>query len=389
MCSNNCVNVIELDYVVLKLNGNDITSLSSYDAVQMFLQAKETLVVELCRKRNPVNTEDLLDDDIYADADADADADACDDVFISDIQPESVAERDGRLRRGDQILRINGIDIKSKKHAETQIAENTSSVTLLVSRLLYPDDDDDDDEDDEEIDSNFDYANSILSDDYTNVVDKLDKLLLTQQRQTSANNLITESAAKPIKSATFSGSQMMSSRIVCSQHSSETVVLNNTSADELHPFASATAKMDGKTMRPKSNDEQQSPCPQFNAPNLSRYHFVSSQEVANKTVTTTKTSSILGENVSEEIPMVWKVKRRPDGTRYIVKRPVRNTVSMGIRKNIRNNEITTTEDDTISEVKIGRYWTKEEKKRHIERARERRHHQQLLHQQQHQQFPTQ
>lgn len=84
--------------------------------------------------------------------------------------------------------------------------------------------------------------------------------------------------------------------------------------------------------------------------------------------------------------MVWKVKRRPDGTRYIVKRPVRNNVSMGIRKSIRNNEITTTEDDTISEVKIGRYWTKEERKRHIERARERRHHQQLLHQQQ---FPAQ
>lgn len=85
--------------------------------------------------------------------------------------------------------------------------------------------------------------------------------------------------------------------------------------------------------------------------------------------------------------MVWKVKRRPDGTRYIVKRPARNNVSMGIRKNIRNNEITTTEDDTISEAKIGRYWTKEERKRHIERARERRHHQQMFHQQQ--QFPTQ
>lgn len=79
---------------------------------------------------------DLIRDDV--DADADGDADACDDVFISDIQPESVAERDGRLRRGDQILRINGIDIKSKKHAEMKIAENSSSVTLLVSRLLYP-----------------------------------------------------------------------------------------------------------------------------------------------------------------------------------------------------------------------------------------------------------
>jgi len=86
-----------------------------------------------------------------------------------------------------------------------------------------------------------------------------------------------------------------------------------------------------------------------------------------------------GEN-SEEIPMVWKVKRRPDGTRYIVKRPVRNRPQVSVRKNMRCNELTTTEDDTVSEVKIGRYWTKEERKRHIERARERRHHQTQQHQ---------
>lgn len=81
--------------------------------------------------------------------------------------------------------------------------------------------------------------------------------------------------------------------------------------------------------------------------------------------------------------MVWKVKRRPDGSRYIVKRPVRNRASQlssSIRKNMRYNEITTTEEDTVSEVKIGRYWTKEERKRHIEKARERRH-QQLQQQQ--------
>lgn len=59
-------------------------------------------------------------------------------VFISEIQADSLAEKDGRLRRGDQVLRINGIDIKSKKHAETVFTENGTSVTLLVSRILYP-----------------------------------------------------------------------------------------------------------------------------------------------------------------------------------------------------------------------------------------------------------
>lgn len=88
-----------------------------------------------------------------------------------------------------------------------------------------------------------------------------------------------------------------------------------------------------------------------------------------------KNATLLNGESAEEIPMVWKVKRRPDGTRYIVKRPVRNRPQVALRKNMRYNEVTTTEDDTISEVKIGRYWTKEERKRHIERAREKRHHQ--------------
>ncbi|EDV90955.1 GH23937 [Drosophila grimshawi] len=794
MCSNNCVDVVELDYVVLKLNGSDITSLSNYEAVQMFLQAKENLVVELCRKqnkeRNSISADDVdaaKDDQhaqmsttkvtsntnailslpaaarnqiilslrsfnagpssatketqtiedfvdlkknrarsdhnnklaqtiadhfierehhlfeqclepeidieevtlvksesasdpiglsvccnngflaiknsvecikpvIYkekttdgaAEVDAEADVDVCEDVFISDIKPESIAYRDGRLRRGDQILRINGIDTKSRKQAETQIAENNIAITLLVSRLLYPVNDEE-----EDMDSNFEYANSFLTDDYTNVVDKLDKVLLTQRQsikpvielitgtsstsktnkkanaeismkkvptsdKTKARNanqtmlvksqppppaaLVqrapkaklydydesehiyetipedeTETETEPLYCSPYQSSNYMTALGSCSaetdilemQQQTQRVaqwlgiksqprnvhtlasrssfstnnnkqqknrissshrvytlrsgITTNTSGSSssgaatniepemiisnhqqqqqqlqqhqllhhnqlLHqheelensssayntggsnnsasprqqqqqqngannieldsvpivagqqqpatdnnlitspignilmlPFGNKTTprlqqntpsdaailskvcgddslpfplKQDSKLMRAKATDEQLAQCPQFNAPNLSRYHFVSSQEVANKTATVPlKSSSILvtTENVTEEIPMVWKVKRRPDGTRYIVKRPVRNNVSVGIRKSIRNSELTTTEDDTISEVKIGRYWTKEERKRHIERARERRHHQQqqLLQQQQQQQHQQQ
>lgn len=118
---------------------------STNDEIGLTVSCNNFYSIRDCEENiiNPVicnKNADLIRDDADAntDADVDADADACDDVFISDIQPESLAERDGRLRRGDQILRINGIDIKSKKHAETQIAENTSSVTLLVSRVLYP-----------------------------------------------------------------------------------------------------------------------------------------------------------------------------------------------------------------------------------------------------------
>lgn len=63
--------------------------------------------------------------------------DSCTEVYISDIQPNSIAGRDGRLRQGDQILQVNGKDVTNKKETETLIAENNNAVTLLVSRYLY------------------------------------------------------------------------------------------------------------------------------------------------------------------------------------------------------------------------------------------------------------
>ena len=81
--------------------------------------------------------------------------------------------------------------------------------------------------------------------------------------------------------------------------------------------------------------------------------------------------------------MVWKVKRRPDGSRYIVRRPVQGRA-------VRSRELKgqqtggnccqelTTEDDTMSEIKLGRYWNKDERKKHMEKAKERRHRQEQV-----------
>ncbi|KAG5316742.1 PDZD4 protein, partial [Acromyrmex insinuator] len=90
--------------------------------------------------------------------------------------------------------------------------------------------------------------------------------------------------------------------------------------------------------KPKSYDN-------FQAPNLTQYQFVGSQQVC------TSTTWIPTEDKSE-VQMEWKVKRRADGTRYIARRPVRNRI-------LRNRAIKiteeraghTTEDDTMSEMK--------------------------------------
>ncbi|XP_053378255.1 E3 ubiquitin-protein ligase PDZRN3-like isoform X2 [Mercenaria mercenaria] len=69
--------------------------------------------------------------------------------------------------------------------------------------------------------------------------------------------------------------------------------------------------------------------------------------------------------------MEWVVKRRPDGTRYITRRPVRSKMLKERAKKISEERCgMTTDDDAMSELKTGRYWTKEEKKRHLEKARD-------------------
>ncbi|MEQ2235541.1 hypothetical protein ILYODFUR_003356 [Ilyodon furcidens] len=70
----------------------------------------------------------------------------------------------------------------------------------------------------------------------------------------------------------------------------------------------------------------------------------------------------------------WKVKVRADGTRYVARRPVRDRILRERALRIREERSggMTTDDDAMSEMKMGRYWSKEERKQHLARAREQR-----------------
>ncbi|XP_037334791.2 PDZ domain-containing protein 4-like isoform X1 [Pungitius pungitius] len=71
--------------------------------------------------------------------------------------------------------------------------------------------------------------------------------------------------------------------------------------------------------------------------------------------------------------MEWKVKIRSDGSRYVAKRPVRDSLLKARAMKIREERSgTTTDDDAVSEMKMGRYWSKEERKRQLLKAREQR-----------------
>lgn len=85
----------------------------------------------------------------------------------------------------------------------------------------------------------------------------------------------------------------------------------------------------------------------FQAPNLTQYQFIGSQQVCTSNVARTP------QEDKTDVKMEWKVKRRADGSRYIARRPVRNRI-------LKNREIKlleeraghTTEDDTMSEMKV-------------------------------------
>ncbi|XP_014678456.1 PREDICTED: PDZ domain-containing protein 4-like [Priapulus caudatus] len=69
----------------------------------------------------------------------------------------------------------------------------------------------------------------------------------------------------------------------------------------------------------------------------------------------------------------WRVKRRSDGSRYVTRKPGRSLVLKQREWRLLEERCgATTDDDALSEMKAGRHWSREERKRHLVRARERR-----------------
>ncbi|XP_001602481.3 E3 ubiquitin-protein ligase PDZRN3 [Nasonia vitripennis] len=668
-----------MDFVILKVNGQDVSNSSHEEAVRCFQSAQEPILVEVLRRypaaaaataaaaeeprRGPdeseepsrgdgaeektftllvstgvqtewaglVDEEDLLPVRLHADEQTCNDSfddmlgpeidfeevtlrrsgsaeklgltvcyssagsgseDADTEVYISEIVPESLAARDGRLREGDQILRVNGKDVASKEQTESLFAETESDVTILVSRCLYTDDDEDEsraypayqnsmieqlirqqqqqqqDGDEAAKDSEptseapppvpshvqlaFSEPSSTCSSQKSSgcgpdiaeqqrkkwmqealkeCARRVDNIKLgatpsPQQQHKSAVKLaeaysshvwsdtehiyetIPESDSEPIYSSPYehrhwpyepgnnqqscpaarqqpgqpkpswhcssksnsSGEEKDSSSAYNTGEScnSNTLTLELQQPSEHHrstlvlcpptasaacscpvPLAPPPAKCAGgklqqvarrgppvpaaETMYTNAANLQQTMRLQqqlfkqalssrrksgvvrdawyarrsraqtaaFQAPSLAQYRFVASHQVSGPTAPFASSPQQQQQQqqqqrpqqqqqrqllLQEPVQMEWKVKRRPDGSRYITRRPVRNRILRN--RALRINEERqghTTEDDAVSEIKVGRYWSKEERKRQLERAKERKQRQQELLQQQQQQ----
>ena len=77
---------------------------------------------------------------------------------------------------------------------------------------------------------------------------------------------------------------------------------------------------------------------------------------------------------SANVKMKWVVKRRGDGSRYITRRPVRSELLKARARKLAEERCgMTTDDDVVSEMKVGRYWSKDERRHHMEKVREHKH----------------
>ena len=65
---------------------------------------------------------------------------------------------------------------------------------------------------------------------------------------------------------------------------------------------------------------------------------------------------------------------RPDGSRYVARRPTRTFLLRQREKQIAEERSggLTSDDDAASEIKVGKFWTRDQRKKHLEDSKERR-----------------
>lgn len=63
------------------------------------------------------------------------DSEASTEVYISNIIPDSIAARDGRLRQGDQILQVSGFDLGGR--VRNSIIQNKSRLIFECGRMNF------------------------------------------------------------------------------------------------------------------------------------------------------------------------------------------------------------------------------------------------------------
>ncbi|XP_078394176.1 PDZ domain-containing protein 4-like, partial [Cetorhinus maximus] len=56
-------------------------------------------------------------------------------IYVGEINPNGIAARDGRIRTGDRIIQINGVEVQNREEAVAILTrEDSTNVSLLLAR---------------------------------------------------------------------------------------------------------------------------------------------------------------------------------------------------------------------------------------------------------------
>ncbi|XP_077051749.1 PDZ domain-containing RING finger protein 4-like [Siphateles boraxobius] len=414
------------------------------------------------------------------------------DIYVSEIEPNSIAARDGRIRQGDRILQINGRDVQDRKEAVAVLTnEESRNIVLLVARPEMQEEPWLDDEhsefleelkmemleeqrreeeeemnraeedeargaSEENIKASCSYNQQKISPadgSEKNVLAQIQKRLSRCLQEASGQRdcpekedpegdryqQLLELKCQIRNSGEFDLFYTRSSTIECSGVQHELRMLNEELRSieiecqnimRAHHRKEPGKKLADISEHPEKSDKDSSSA--YNTAESSRstplamdrspdHRIISLTNHRNLCVSSVRSGSPDHSNPSEspaederslrtriaalsrasdtrhyqsyvelahgllgmsdpqvvqpsEPKMEWKVKVRSDGTRYITKRPVRDRLLRERALKIKEERSggMTTDDDAISEMKMGRYWSKEERKQHLLRAKEQR-----------------
>ncbi|CAM4733634.1 unnamed protein product [Leuciscus chuanchicus] len=407
------------------------------------------------------------------------------DIYVSEIEPNSIAARDGRIREGDRILQINGRDIQDREEAVAILTnEESRNIVLLVARPEMQEEPWLDDEHsefleelkmemleeqrreeeeekargaaEENITASCSYNQQKISlpdGSEKNMLAQIQKRLSQCLREASGQRdgpekelpegdryqQLLELKCQIRNSGEFDLFYTRSSTIECSGVQHELRMLNEELRSieiecqnimRAHHRKEPGKKLADISEHPEKSDKDSSSA--YNTAESSRstplamdrspdHRIVSLTNHRNLRGSSVRSGSPDHSNPSEspaederslrtriaalsrasdtrhyqsymelahgllgmsdpqvvqpsEPKMEWKVKVRSDGTRYITKRPVRDRLLRERALKIKEERSggMTTDDDAMSEMKMGRYWSKEERKQHLLRAKEQR-----------------
>ncbi|PNI79785.1 PDZRN3 isoform 12, partial [Pan troglodytes] len=262
-------------------------------------------------------------------------------IYISEIDPNSIAAKDGRIREGDRIIQINGIEVQNREEAVALLtSEENKNFSLLIARPEL------------QLDEGW------MDDDRNDFLDDLHMDMLEEQHHQAMQ--FTASVLQQ-KKHDEDGGTTDTATILSNQHEKD----------------SGVGRTDESTRNDESSEQENNgdDATASSNPLAGQRKLTCSQDTLGSGDLPFSNESFISADCTDAdyLGIPWKVKIRSDGTRYITKRPVRDRLLRERALKIREERSgMTTDDDAVSEMKMGRYWSKEERKQHLVKAKEQR-----------------